>query len=197
MLIIEIGILKSAVETKLAPVFDILKDTWNTAWETLKTLLSLKLSEVIEIFNGVDWYGLGSNMIIGIANGVSAGASALIDAIRQLCIDAFNAAMDFLDEGSPSRLFMKIGKNISLGMANGIMSAAGEVVSAAASVAMGAQIGVANVTAGGSAMGAVSSPTTIMNSTSQATTNNYNLTVNSQANAISVKNQYEMLKALG
>ena len=74
-----------------------------------------------------EWRQAGVNMIQGLINGVTSAAGALAAAIRSVVQAAINAALSVLDEGSPSKVFMKIGVNTMKGMALGIEDAAGIV----------------------------------------------------------------------
>lgn len=82
-------------------------------------------------FFEVDWLEIGTNIIEGVKNGIKNGAIAVIDAIKDLCRDAFNAAKNFFKISSPSKLMRdQIGKFIPEGVADGIENNIGSVTDA-------------------------------------------------------------------
>ena len=89
-------------------------------WESIK-----------ESFTGVDWASIGSNIISGIINGISAAASSLFSSLTSLASNALAAAKSALGIASPSKLFKnEVGKWIPEGMAVGIEMNASSVNSA-------------------------------------------------------------------
>jgi hypothetical protein len=73
-------------------------------------------------------------MISGLASGLWAGASRVRDAAIGVAKDAFNAAMDWLLPGSPSRRFAQIGECASAGFAVGLESLTPKVAESAENV---------------------------------------------------------------
>ena len=78
-------------------------------------------SQIKSAFEGTDWGSIGSNIIDGIAAGITGAAGALFDSLRGLASDALSAAKKALGIESPSKVFRdEVGKNISLGIGEGI-----------------------------------------------------------------------------
>lgn len=61
----------------------------------------------------------GYNTAIGLANGISAGESEVINAVAQMCADAVAEAEYQLDINSPSKVFMKLGSYTAEGFGIG------------------------------------------------------------------------------
>ena len=71
-------------------------------------------------FRGLNWAGIGSNIISGVANGIRNGASQIASAAKNAAKNALDAAKNFLGIHSPSRVFRdQVGRNMALGMAEG------------------------------------------------------------------------------
>jgi len=70
---------------------------------------------------------IGSNMISSLANSISAGAAAVIEAITGVVTGGIDAAKKLLNISSPSRVFMDIGANTAEGMALGVEGGAARV----------------------------------------------------------------------
>lgn len=80
------------------------------------------IAEVRSAFLSYDWLSLGSNIIAGIADGIKAGVSTIVDAAKNAAKAALNAAKDFLGIASPSKVMKKeVGRWIPAGMAEGIV----------------------------------------------------------------------------
>jgi tape measure domain-containing protein len=67
---------------------------------------------------------LGANIISGLVNGITAGATLVIDAIKGVVSGAIDIAKTVLDISSPSRVFEDIGMNTALGFEQGVDSRA-------------------------------------------------------------------------
>jgi phage-related protein len=83
------------------------------------------IGEVIEniktTFAETDWKKLGTDIIDGIVKGIKNAASKVWNAIKDLCSDALEAAEDFFDIGSPSKVMAdRVGRWIPAGIAEGI-----------------------------------------------------------------------------
>ena len=90
---------------------------------------------------------LGTNIVQGIADGISNGAGKIADAARGAASDAFEAAKKFLGIESPSKLMRdQIGLNFSKGIAGGIKDGIPEVIGASEQAAMTAAQTVNNFT---------------------------------------------------
>lgn len=72
-------------------------------------------------FRSIDWGSLGRNIISGIVNGVANAAGSLFSSLQNLASDALSSAKNFLQIGSPSRVFAdQVGQWIPAGIAEGI-----------------------------------------------------------------------------
>lgn len=83
----------------------------------------------------------GLQIARGLAQGISAGRSLVINAAISLARSAINAVQDSLAITSPSKVMFAMGANISEGMALGISSRAGMVADASAQLAAIARVG--------------------------------------------------------
>ena len=78
------------------------------------------ISQIKNAFTSVDWGGVGTNIIKGIARGLSDAAGAIVDAAKSAANKALDAAKSFLGIHSPSRVFRdQVGKMMALGMGIG------------------------------------------------------------------------------
>lgn len=82
---------------------------------------------------GMLW-GLGSQMIQGLINGIQAQAGRVVQIMRDIASSAINAVKRFLGIRSPSRAFMSIGENMGLGLVEGIDSTMGDVQNSLANI---------------------------------------------------------------
>lgn len=78
------------------------------------------ISQIKNAFTSINWGEVGSNIIKGIANGLKNAGGAIVEAAKNAAKSALNAAKDFLDIHSPSRVFRdQVGKMMALGMGIG------------------------------------------------------------------------------
>ena len=78
-------------------------------------------NSIVSHFTALDWPQIGINLMIGIANGMIAGASAVIQAAKDAVRKAIKAAQDEGEIKSPSRKAKReIGRHIPAGIALGI-----------------------------------------------------------------------------
>lgn len=78
------------------------------------------ISQIKNAFTSIDWGTVGSNIIKGIASGLKSAGGAIVEAAKNAAKSALNAAKDFLDIHSPSRVFRdQVGKMMALGMGIG------------------------------------------------------------------------------
>lgn len=91
-----------AIPKLIAAVPQIIKGIWDTIKNT-------------------DWLSLGKNIISGIVEGIKSMASAVWNAIKQICKDALKSVKSFFGISSPSKVMRdQVGKWIPEGMAVGI-----------------------------------------------------------------------------
>ena len=77
--------------------------------------------QCVSAFSAIDWKSLGSQIINGIVNGITTGATKIFNALKDLAKNALNKAKEALGIGSPSKLFaQEVGRWIPPGVAMGI-----------------------------------------------------------------------------
>lgn len=159
-----------ALKTLIPQMWEDIKTAVSTKWEELKTSASekfadikttveTKIEEIKSYLSGIDLAQIGTDLITGLANGVTAAAGAIQEAISSAVQGAIDAAKEKLGIKSPSKVFAEVGVNTMLGMAQGI--------SAASALPQGAM----NSAVGG-----------MVSSVSNSTTNNYNNSKNIELN---------------
>jgi hypothetical protein len=137
--------------------FGQVRTTWTQNWENMLLIFNIAWARMIEFFanawnrmveiatnivNGIrdrfniDWGAIGRNIVQGIANGIKAGIQWVIDAAAAVAQAAMDIINSVLDNHSPSREMMKIGKNMNLGLAAGLQNSMGAPVGAMGTVAM-------------------------------------------------------------
>lgn len=89
-------------------------------FEALWTLIRIKIDQIKRAFLSVDWAGIGRSLMQGVANGISAGLTWVVNAARNAAQSALNVARSILGINSPSTVFAGIGMNMMKGMAQGI-----------------------------------------------------------------------------
>lgn len=88
---------------------------------TLIQMFPGMISAIWNAFKGVDWLGLGANIVRGIISGIGAAAGGLFNSLKELAGGALNAAKSALGIHSPSRLFADIiGTNMVKGIGVGV-----------------------------------------------------------------------------
>ena len=93
------------------------------------------IRSIVNAFSQFNWLQIGVDIIRGIANGISSAAGLIVDAAKNAARSAFEAAKNFLQIGSPSKLAEKeIGMQFDAGMAKGLINAASLVKNAMATV---------------------------------------------------------------
>lgn len=120
---------------------------WRTIGKNIITLIGKGISALARLpftlmrktarlgmkaFTGIAWGNVGKNIIRGIVRGITAIGGTIADKLLGLVQTAWQKVTGWLQERSPSRRFMKVGKNIGLGMAIGIENTTGEVEDAMA-----------------------------------------------------------------
>jgi len=78
------------------------------------------VSEAIDFWSEVDWGGLADDMIDGLVNGITSGATELYNSVRNLAAGAADAFRDAVGARSPSTLFADFGGDITDGLSQGI-----------------------------------------------------------------------------
>lgn len=75
---------------------------------------------LVNSFKSMDWGSIGKNIVDGIWNGISSGWNWLVDQVKNLASNLFNAAKEALDIHSPSRKFEYLGKMCVAGFDDGM-----------------------------------------------------------------------------
>lgn len=96
------------------------------AWESVKA----GAAAAVAYLESVSLGDIASNMIQGLADGITGGASKVVEAMRSVVTSAIKTATTLLDSHSPSRVFEQLGKYTTEGFAQGVTSSAGEAQSA-------------------------------------------------------------------
>ncbi len=130
------------IKTKAISIWENIKqgviDKANAIRESVITTIDAAVQYIKDLpGQAVEW---GRNIIQGLIDGIKSNASAVMEVIRGLAGGLVGTILDKLDIGSPSKVFMGIGKNVADGLAIGMESASGMVSAASASMA-GASIG--------------------------------------------------------
>ena len=78
------------------------------------------IAAIVQGFTGKDWHTVGSDIIAGIARGITGAVGALKDAVQNAARRALDAAKSFLGIESPSKVFRdQVGAMMAEGMAEG------------------------------------------------------------------------------
>lgn len=160
------GTFTLALEGEWAQLGANLRAGAEAAWTAIKAAFDAGVAAL----KAIDWGALGKAVIDGIVKGIKSGVGALKDAVKNAARAALEAAKGFLKAGSPSLLFAEqIGKPMMTGTALGIMQ---------------------NASVPGAAM--VQSTRNIVNETTQE----FNMTVNTQATTPTVIQDFTTMQAL-
>ena len=96
-------------------------------------------NKIKNAFSGVDWVGIGKDIIKGVVNGIINANYLIYNALRDTAKKALQAAKDALKIGSPSKLFeQQVGAMIDAGTAKGIRKNTNDVSKAVKDMALGA-----------------------------------------------------------
>jgi hypothetical protein len=112
------------------------KDAWNTLtmlwaiWKQTWENMMQKVKDAIMSIRNVDWGGIGTNIVKGIANGINSGVSWIVNAARAAAQAALDAARNLLGIHSRSKVFTGIGLNVMEAFSYGINKNAGLPASA-------------------------------------------------------------------
>lgn len=94
-------------------------------------------------------WALGTSLIDGFVNGIVAGATRVVDAVKNVAKGAISAAAMTLKIGSPSKVFAELGGFMAEGMALGIGDGADGVATASSKMSLGGAEGAAGMGMGG------------------------------------------------
>lgn len=97
----------------------------------LSSLAGITSVNIANTFNGINWWSVGSNIAIGIYNGLAYYSSSLYALTSNLALGMLNSAKSVLGIASPSKVFRdQIGKMIPEGIAVGITDETGATIDA-------------------------------------------------------------------
>jgi phage-related protein len=150
----------AAVTGILTALSQVVTGDFQGAWTTLKETVGTALEDLWAFFVTLDKnltsffdeiipeaLALGTNMVQGIADGITSGASLIKDAAMTAAKAAYQAILDFFGIESPSKLMHDmVGINVSKGIAGGIKDGIPEVIGASEQAAMSAAQTVNNFT---------------------------------------------------
>jgi phage-related protein len=117
-----------SIQEKFSEVKSSISDGFKQAWENVKSawgkvsgFFSEKFDDITRIFSGIGDFFLdvGSNIVDGLKNGISAGWSALTGWIGGLIDGLIGGVKSMLGINSPSRVFAEMGENMALGLGKG------------------------------------------------------------------------------
>lgn len=97
--------------------------------------LILLVTNLYDLWNEIDWSGLGKSVIDGLLHGLDTAADAVGKVVDGIASDIMSAFKGALGISSPSKVFAGYGKEIPRGVALGIKQAAPEAKEAAAKMA--------------------------------------------------------------
>jgi phage-related protein len=96
------------------------KDLATGAWDWLKAEVPKLITQLGDWFKSVDWGQIGTDIIHGIAAGLTGALDWLKNAAQNAAQAALDAAKGFLGIHSPSVVFAGVGQNMMQGWAQGI-----------------------------------------------------------------------------
>ena len=109
---------------------EIIGNAVGDAWPRIKQAFSDGIEVIKTTFSSVDWGALGTAIIEGVANAISAGIGIVQDAAKAMAQAALDAAKSLLGIQSPSRMFYEIGENVAQGFINALGDNEGNVSAA-------------------------------------------------------------------
>ncbi len=129
-------------------VLAVINGDWAAAWNALKSIVQTGVNASITIlksfgtliisalaFVATKLYNIGRDIIQGLVNGISSGASAVYETAANIASGVISKFKSVFATQSPSRITTEIGAFVSEGLAAGIESKESRVVSAAKKVA--------------------------------------------------------------
>ena len=111
--------------------------------------LAAKFDETMAWLSALSLSQLGTDLILGLVNGITGSAQAVVSAITGVVNGAIGAAKSALGIASPSKVFAEIGMNTAAGMGEGVDGGAAEVEGSLENLVAPPAATVASGTAGG------------------------------------------------
>jgi phage-related protein len=108
-------------------------------WDAIKTIIGNQLDSIKTAITSIDWGATGNAIIQGIADGISNGASYIINAAEDAAQSAYEAAKSWLGISSPSKkaaddIGEPFAEGVGVGALRGLRSLAGQIDAGLASV---------------------------------------------------------------
>jgi hypothetical protein len=114
-------------------------------------LMAKMLYDVVAGVFGLDWGGIGTAIVQGIASGIESAWEGLKNTVTNMANKVKDVFANAIGAHSPATAFMPLGRAIPQGVAAGVVGGTGEATQAVATMAVAA--GAAGGSAGGSATG--------------------------------------------
>ncbi|HLE90945.1 MAG TPA: tape measure protein [Anaerolineales bacterium] len=162
--------------------------------EEVKKNIKEKIEAAKKAILEIDWYGAGMAIVDGIVAGIKDTMYKVADILRKLANRALEAINHALGIGSPSLEFAIVGEMTILGLVEGIDKNARLAEIAMRKVVARVSAPALNMPNIMQQYAVAASPSV---NTSYQTTNNWNLTVHSQARTEQVVQDYNMMQSLG
>lgn len=106
----------AAVVMGLGAAFSAIGSAASAVWNAIKSAAKT----AIDYLSNTSLSQIGTDMVTGLAKGITSAASAVLKAITGVVLDSIEAAKKLLDSDSPSKVFMGIGSDTALGFAMGV-----------------------------------------------------------------------------
>lgn len=122
----------STVTSKISSAASTIK----TGFESARSSIVSKMASAANIINNQGWRTIGSNICVGIGNGINSSWDWLSRTVRNVASNLLRAAKNALGIHSPSRLFRdEVGQYIGLGISEGVEDSAPSIIKSVSSVA--------------------------------------------------------------
>lgn len=114
-----------------------LKNGINRNERLITNALSSLRSNMVNVFSRYSWSSIGNNIAVGLYNGIVRNWSWLVNTVHNLAVSMYNAAVNALDIGSPSKKFAWIGDMTTAGWSKGIATTGDRVLNAMSNITDG------------------------------------------------------------
>lgn len=101
-------------------IWDDIKTALSAAWTFIKDAVAKGIEAIIKWFTETDWLEVGTNILKGIASGITAATKWVIDAVKSVAKAIWDTLKGFFHFGSPSRLMIDLGENLIESWATGM-----------------------------------------------------------------------------
>ena len=114
-----------------------LKNGIHRNFNSVTSTLSSLRTRMVNIFSNYSWSSIGNNIAVGLYNGIVRNWNWLVNTVHNLAVSMYNAAVNALDIGSPSKKFAWIGDMTTAGWANGLTTTGDRVLNAMSNITDG------------------------------------------------------------